>query len=160
MTALTAEDSTGGLEWRRHDWLISTDHDRLDRVLIHRFLSERSYWARGIPLSLVERSIDNSLNFGLYGAPHGQVGFARVITDRATFAFLRDVFVLEPHRGRGLGKWLVQVVLGHPDLQGLRRVLLATRDSHRLYEQLGFRPLKRPDRFLAIETPTKELYLS
>lgn len=158
MTGLAGSTPARPLEWRRDRLVISTDPTRLDRALIHRFLSERSYWARGIPASVVERSIANSLNFGVYDGHGAQLGYARVITDRATFAFLRDVFIVEDHRGEGLGTWLVDVVVSHPDLQGLRRVLLATRDAHRLYARLGFRPLKRPDRFLAIETPTKELY--
>lgn len=144
-------------EWRRERWLISTDPSRLDRALIHRFLSEESYWARGIPADVVDRSIDHSLNFGLYEGDR-QVGYARVVTDRATFAFVRDVFVVTEARGQGLGAWLAQTLLDHPDLQGLRRVMLATRDAHALYERLGFRPLRRPDIFLAIETPSKELY--
>jgi GNAT superfamily N-acetyltransferase len=158
VTGLAGSTPARPLEWRRDRLVISTDPTRLDRALIHRFLSERSYWARGIPASVVERSIANSLNFGVYDGHGAQLGYTRVITDRATFAFLRDVFIVEDHRGEGLGTWLVDVVVSHPDLQGLRRVLLATRDAHRLYARLGFRPLKRPDRFLAIETPTKELY--
>lgn len=139
-------------------WLvISTDRSRLNRELIHRFLSERSYWARGIPFEVVDRSIDHSLNFGLYEGDR-QLGYGRVITDRATFAFMRDVFVLEEHRGRGLGTWLVETILRHPELQGLRRVMLATRDAHSLYRRLGFQPLLRPDRFLAREISAKEAY--
>jgi GNAT superfamily N-acetyltransferase len=136
---------------------ISTDRSRLDRQLIHAFLSEESYWARGIPVEIVERSIEHSLNFGLY-AGDDQLAYARVITDRATFALVRDVFVVECWRGRGLGTLLMQAVLDHPDLQGLRRVLLVTRDAAPFYRSLGFKPLTRPDRFLAIERRSKELY--
>jgi GNAT superfamily N-acetyltransferase len=126
------------VEWERGGYTISTDRDRLDIELIHRFLSEDSYWAAGVTREVVERSIENSLCFGLH---HGneQVGFARVVTDRAAFAYLADVFVLTPHRGRGLGKWLIETVISHPDLQNLRRFFLGTADAHSLYERYGFR---------------------
>lgn len=120
------------------DYEISTDPTRLDVALVHRWLSERSYWAAGVPREVVARSIANSLNFGLYHATAGQVGFARVITDRATFAYLADVFLLEAHQGQGLSKRLMNEIMAHPQLQGLRRWLLATRDAHGLYEQFGF----------------------
>jgi GNAT superfamily N-acetyltransferase len=136
---------------------VSTDPSRLDRRLIHSFLSEESYWARGIPVDVVERSIEHSLNFGLYAADD-QLGYGRVVTDRATFALVRDVFVLQEWRGRGLGTVLMKAVLDHPDLQGLRRVLLVTRDAAPFYRSIGFKPLARPDRFLAIERRSKELY--
>jgi GNAT superfamily N-acetyltransferase len=131
---------------------ISTDRTQLDLALIHDFLSRRSYWAAGIPLEIVRRSVENSLCFGLY---HGQrqIGFARVVTDKATFAYLGDVFVLDEFRGRGLGKRLLQTIVGHSDLQGLRRVMLGTRDAHRLYEQFGFRALSSPERFMEIHHP-------
>jgi GNAT superfamily N-acetyltransferase len=134
---------------------ISTDPTQLDLDLIHDFLSRRSYWAVGIPLDTVRRSIENSLCFGLY---HGQcqVGFARVVTDKTTFAYLGDVFVLEEFRGRGLAKWLLQTIVGHPDLQGLRRIVLGTRDAHGLYDQFGFRALSSPERFMEIHHP--EIY--
>ena len=127
---------------------VDTDRRRLDRDLLHEFLT-RSYWARGISRSVVDASITNSLCFGLYENDR-QVGFARVITDRATFAYLADVFVLESHRGRGLAKVLMTTVLEHPEVQGLRRWLLATRDAHALYAQFGFRPLVAPDRFMEL----------
>ncbi|MBL9096991.1 MAG: GNAT family N-acetyltransferase [Alphaproteobacteria bacterium] len=120
---------------------ISTDRARLDVALIHRWLSEESYWAKGVPRDVVERSIANALCFGIYGTNNAQVGFARVITDKATFAYLGDVFVLEAHRGRGLSKRLMQTIIDHPDLQGLRRWMLATRDAHGLYAQFGFGPV-------------------
>ena len=124
------------LVWKRGAFEVSTDQRRLDISTTHGFLST-SYWARGIPRGLVERSIRSSLCFGVYDGP-AQVGFARVISDYATFAYLADVFVLESHRGRGLAKWLMACVKGHPDLQGLRRWSLATRDAHGLYQQFGF----------------------
>lgn len=127
---------------------ISTNPAELDVAVIHRYLAEDSYWARDIPLETVERGIANSLNFGLY-APAGRlVGFARIVTDKATFAWLCDVFVLPEFRGKGLSKWLMQVVWAYPDLQGQRRHLLATLDAHGLYQQFGFAPLTTPDRFL------------
>ncbi|HEX3982743.1 MAG TPA: GNAT family N-acetyltransferase [Acidisoma sp.] len=133
-------------------YTISTDPMRLDLDVIHRFLGEESYWACGIPRRVVERSIENSLCFGLY---HGtvQVGLARVVTDKATFALLADVFVLPAHRGQGLSKCLVQSVMSHPELQGLRRHLLLTSDAHGLYSQFGFTPLGSPTRFMEIVKP-------
>jgi len=125
------------MEWTRADYLISTDPGRLDRDAIWRFL-RTSYWSPGIPREVVERGIENSLVFGLFESSGAQAGFARAVTDRARFAWLADVFVLEQHRGRGLGVWLVQTVLAHPDLGGLRLVL-GTADAHGLYERFGFR---------------------
>jgi GNAT superfamily N-acetyltransferase len=119
-------------------YAISTDPARLDVALIQRWLSEESYWAPGIPRDVVERSITGALNFGIYHETQGQVGFARVISDHATFAYLADVFVLESHRGQSLSKRLMETILAHPELQGLRRWMLATRDAHGLYEQFGF----------------------
>ena len=134
---------------RRGDFLVSTDQTLLDLPLIHEFLSNHSYWAAGRPQRVVRRSLANSLCFGLYEGTR-QIGLARVVTDRATFAWLCDVFVLAPYRGQGLSKWLLQCVLSHPDLQGLRRFLLATRDAHGLYERYGFAPLEEPARFLEV----------
>jgi GNAT superfamily N-acetyltransferase len=125
---------------------ISTDRDRLDVDAIHRFLSEESYWARGRSREVVERTIAHSLCFGAYLGEQ-LVGYARVVTDYATFAWLADVFILDEFRGRGYGKALVQAVIAHPDLQGLRRMLLATKDAHTLYAQYGFTPVP-PDRFM------------
>jgi GNAT superfamily N-acetyltransferase len=118
-------------------YTISTDQRRLDATLIHRYLSQDSYWARGVPLDVLERAIRGSLCFGVYTTDR-QVGFARVVTDAATFAYLADVFILPDHRGLGLGKQLVAAIMAHPDLQGLRRIMLATRDAHGLYRQFGF----------------------
>ena len=126
---------------------ISTDPARLDRALIHRWLAEESYWARGVPRAVVDKALDNSLCFGAYRDGR-QVGFARTVTDRATFAYLADVFVLPEARGRGCAKRLMDAVVAHPELQGLRRMALATRDAHALYAQYGFTPLARPETFM------------
>ncbi|MCC2548245.1 GNAT family N-acetyltransferase [Hymenobacter sp. BT175] len=134
-------------------YTVSTDPDRLDVGAIHRFLAEDSYWAQNMPRPLLERAIANSLCFGLYTADGQQAGFARVVTDLATFAWLCDVFVLPEFRGQGLSKWLMEAVWAHPDLQGLRRRLLATLDAHSLYTQFGFAPLTTPDRFMEIRLP-------
>lgn len=138
--------------WQNGEFLISTDRDRLNREMIHDFLSRRSYWAKGRELDVINRGIDNSLSFGIY---HGeqQVGFARVVTDYATFAWLADVFVLEEYRGRGLGKWLIEVMLAHPQLQGFRRWALSTKDAHELYRGFGFNELVRPERWMERADP-------
>lgn len=130
---------------------ISTDPDRLDLDVIHRFLSEQSYWARGRPIETVVQSLAHSLCFGVY-LDKRQVGFARVVTDRTTFAWLADVFILDEYRGRGYGKALVRAILDAPELQGLRRWLLATKDAHGLYAQYGFTPVP-PDRFMERRNP-------
>jgi GNAT superfamily N-acetyltransferase len=132
-------------EWRRGDYVISTDPSLLDMDAVHGFL-RRSYWAAERPLETIRRSVEGSLNFGLYGANgRRQVGFARVITDFATFAWLCDVFIDETHRGRGLGVWLIETVVGHPELNCLRLWMLGTRDAHGLYEKAGFRSLNMPE---------------
>jgi GNAT superfamily N-acetyltransferase len=128
------------LERRRGEYTISTDPARLDLDLVHRFLSEEAYWSPGVSRETVERSIRHSIVFGLYRGSE-QVGFARVVSDRAAIAYLADVFVVSDHRDRGLGKWLIETVLSHPDLQGLRRFFLGTADAHSLYERFGFRPV-------------------
>lgn len=136
-------------EHRRGRFTISTDRRRLDLSLIHEVLSTQAYWALGRPLEVVRRSIENSLCFGVYEGER-QVGFARVVSDFATFAWLCDVFILQAARGAGLGKWLVECVAAHPDLQGLRLFLLATRDAHELYRRYGgFELLEAPERFMA-----------
>lgn len=139
-------------EWRQGEYLISTDPSRLDVAVIHSFLSNSSYWASGRDIEVVKRSLAHSLNFGLYRYEQ-QIGFARVVTDYATFAWLGDVFVLEGHRGHGLGKWLMEVILSHPRLQGFRRWTLATKDAHELYRVFGFRELKRPERWMERPDP-------
>jgi GNAT superfamily N-acetyltransferase len=135
----------------RGEYEISTDPRRLDVAAIHAFLT-LSYWSPGVPRAIVERAIANSLCFGMYRGSE-QVGFARVVTDRATFAYLADVFVLESHRGQGLSKWLMEVIMSHADLQGLRRFLLATKDAHGLYSQFGFTQLASPLRLMEIWKP-------
>ena len=142
--------SAAHLESQRDGYTITTDPARLDRDLVHAFLTS-SYWAAGVPRDVVERSIEHSIVFGVYrGAV--QVGFARVVTDRATFAYLADVFVLPEHRGLGVAGWLVATVLRHPELQGLRRWMLATADAHGLYEHHGFAALADPSRFMERRT--------
>jgi GNAT superfamily N-acetyltransferase len=138
-------------EWRRGHYKISTDRSQLNTALIHDYLSNSSYWATGRSLDAVERSIENSLCFGLYDVgtlPQQQIGFARVVTDYATFAWLADVFVLEEFRGQGLAKWLIEVIMTHPQLQGFRRWLLATKDAHELYRRFGFTELNDPARWM------------
>jgi GNAT superfamily N-acetyltransferase len=141
-------------EWRRDEFLISTDPAKLDVNGIHAFLTE-SYWAKGIPLDVVERSIRGSLCFGVYNADQ-QVGFARVISDFATYAYIGDVYITEAVRGKGLGKWLMECIMAHPDLQGLRRWGLVTLDAHGLYAQFGFVTPANPDRYMEIVRP--EIY--
>ena len=130
-------------------YTISTEKSRLDVGMIHRFLSEESYWAKDISRELVERSIDNSICFGAYENDR-QIGFARVVTDRSTFAYVGDVFVLPPHRGHGISKQLMEAIRAHPDLQDLRRWHLLTSDAHALYEQFGFHKLEKPERHMEI----------
>jgi len=134
------------------DYEISADKSRLDVAMIHDYLANRSYWAEGVPLSVVRRSIENALSFGVYHQGR-QVGFARVVTDYATTAYLADVFILEEYRGRGLGKKLVKTIMEHPELQGLRLWLLGTKDAHELYGKYGFKKVADSpfaDRFMAI----------
>jgi GNAT superfamily N-acetyltransferase len=130
---------------------ILTDPSRFDLDLIYDFLRS-SYWARNIPRGVVEKCIQNSLCFGAFSEGQ-QVGFARAITDRATFAYLADVFVIPSHRGRDVAKLLIRAILDHPDLQGLRRFLLATQDAHGLYAKFGFQPLSHPEYFMSIHNP-------
>ena len=138
-------------------FVVSSDPRHVDRDLVWRFLHDESYWAAGVPRDVMDRAIDGSLCFSVFegdparAAP--QVAFARVVTDRATFGWLCDVFVLEGHRGQGAGKALMDAVMAHPDLQGLRNVLLATRDAHGLYARYGFLPLAEPARWMAIRRP-------
>jgi GNAT superfamily N-acetyltransferase len=137
--------------WSQGDYEISTDPAQIDAVMVHEFLTN-SYWAKGIPLETVRLSIENSIAFGVY---HGRqlVGFARVISDLATFAYLADVFILPSHRGRGLSRWLMECIVRHPDLKGLRRWLLATQAAHGLYAKFGFTPLKSPELWMEIHCP-------
>ena len=128
--------------------MISTDKSKLDIDVVHAFLTT-TYWAEGIPKAVVEKSIEGSMCFGVFHL-NKQVGFARMITDKATFAYLADVFIVPSARGRGLSKWLIETILSHPELQGLRRILLATRDAHTLYLKYGFSPLNIPERWMNI----------
>jgi GNAT superfamily N-acetyltransferase len=139
------------VEYRRGEFVISTDRERLSLDVVHCFLTN-CYWAKGIPREVVERSIEHALCFGIYKGGE-QVGFARVISDFATIAYVGDVFVLETHRGGGLAKWLMQCITQHPSLQNLRRWILTTRDAHGLYSQVGFTPLKAPERFMELHRP-------
>jgi len=131
------------MNWHKDDFTITTDKSKMDIDIIHGYLS-RSYWAQGVPRATVQKSIEGSLSFAVL---HGsrQVGFARVITDKATFGYLSDVFILEEYRGKGLSKWLMEIILGHPELQNFRRFLLSTCDAHGLYRQFGFKDLVSPE---------------
>jgi GNAT superfamily N-acetyltransferase len=151
------------MEYRRGEFLISTSRERLSLDVVYDFLTN-CYWAKGIPREVVARSIEHSLCFGIYDesprlakeARHGvaeQVGFARVVSDFATVAYLGDVFVLESHRGQGLATWLMECVMKHPALQNLRRWILLTRDAHGLYSQFGFTPVKAPERYMELHRP-------
>ena len=138
---------TATTEWHQGEYTVSTDPTRLNLPLIHDFLCNTSYWATGRSSDVVRRSIENSLSFGVFKDGE-QVGFARVVTDYATFAWVADVFILDQHRGRGLGKWLIDVIVSHPELQGFRRWVLATKDAHEIYRRVGFRELHRPERWM------------
>ena len=139
------------MDFIKDGFTISTEKDKLDIDLIHSFLN-RTYWAEGISKEIIRRSIEGSLCFGVFENDK-QVGFARMITDKATFAYLADVFIIEEYRGRGLSKWLMEVIMSHSDLQGLRRMILATKDAHGLYTQFGFTPLINVDRWMHILDP-------
>jgi len=139
------------MEWTKEDYRISTDKSQINLAYVHQFLSH-SYWAQNIPVEVVRRSVEGSLCFAVLYEQE-QIGFARVITDEATFAYLADVFIDERFRGMGLSKWLMEVILGYPGLQGLRRFLLATRDAHGLYRQFGFASLTFADRWMQIHQP-------
>jgi N-acetylglutamate synthase-like GNAT family acetyltransferase len=139
-------------EHNENGFLFSTDNSKLDVAYVHTFLTQ-SYWAKGIPKHLVEQSIQHSLSFGIYTTDGKQVGFARVISDYTTFAYMADVFVDEQFRGRGLSKNLMRFIFSFEQFKGLRRFLLATRDAHTLYTQFGFAPLKMPDNFMEVHQP-------
>jgi GNAT superfamily N-acetyltransferase len=137
------------MEYRHGEFLLSTSRKRLNLDVVHGFLT-KCYWAHGIPREVVARSIEHALCFGIYDGEGAQVGFARVISDFATIAYLGDVFVLEKHRGRELGKWLMECIVQHPALQNLRRWILTTRDAHGLYSQFGFTPVTAPERYMEL----------
>lgn len=143
---------TDFMQLKRDEFTISTDKAWLEVPMIHEFLSKESYWAQDRTLEQTKRAIENSLCFGLYNGEK-QIGFARVVSDLATFAYIGDVFVLEEYRGQGLSKWLMEAIVSHPDLQGLRRWVLATRDAHGLYAQFEFTALKFPERWMERTAP-------
>ena len=140
------------MNWTRENFTISDEPERLQLEAILEYLAQ-AYWSNQRPRAVIEKSLKHSLCFGVYEF-ETQIGFARVISDHATFAYLADVFILESHQGHELGKWLVQTILEHPDLQGLRRWMLATRDAHGLYAQFGFSALENPDRYMTKFDPT------
>jgi GNAT superfamily N-acetyltransferase len=143
------------MEISKNEFAISTDRSKLDLQFIHNYLSKESYWGQGIPFEKVVTAADHSLNFGLY---HGdrQIGYARIVTDYARVAYLADVFVISAYRGRGLSKWLMEVIRDHPDLQGLRRWMLHTMDAHGLYTRYGWSAPAKPETYLEIYNPEKE----
>lgn len=141
----------------REEFMISTDPALLNVDVIHGYLSNQSYWAQNIPKEVVQKSITNSLCFGLYFKGK-QVGFARLVTDKATFAYLADVFILKEHQGKGLSKWLMEIIQSHPELQGLRRWMLGTRDAHGLYEQFGWTVLDEDSRKRFMQRHFKDVY--
>ena len=148
----------GYVERHRDEYCVSSDPGRLDLAAVHDYLS-KSYWSPGIPIEILQGAIAGSICFGLFKSD-SQIGFARVVTDRATFAYLCDVYVLDAYQRQGLGRWLMEVVTSHPDLQGLRRFVLVTRDAHRLYEKFGFQPLARPDGYMELHRPNAYLNYS
>lgn len=151
MTSRADQIVRSHVQWREGPYEIDTERSRLDIELIYGFLSREFWDSAGISRDLVERSIEHSLCFGVYEGER-QVGFARVVTDRATFAFVSDDFIVESHRGRGLGRWLMQCILAHPDMQGLRRIMLVTHDP-RLYLKAGFTGLKDPETYMELVAP-------
>jgi len=136
------------MEWHRETYTINTDKSKLEVGMIHHFLYTTAHWAVGRPMRIVRRSIENSLCFGVYEGDR-QVGFARMVTDGATVGWICDMFIIPGNRGKGLGRWLVECMMEHPDIEGLRRILLNTRDAHDLYKKFaGFRPLLAPESWL------------
>ncbi|RFM30519.1 GNAT family N-acetyltransferase [Deminuibacter soli] len=135
----------------RENFMISTDKSLLQPDVIHNYLSNESYWAKNIPFEIVERSIEHSLCFGLYDG-NSQIGFARIVTDYATFAYLADVFIVTAYRGKGLAKWLMEVVHAHAAVEGIRTFLLVTSDAHGLYEQFGWEVHQHPERVMRRKT--------
>ena len=148
---MLAASSPTAWEQRRGEYTVTSDPDRLDMDVVHGYLS-RAYWCEEIPRATLERALRHSLCFSLFEGER-QIGLVRVITDYTTFAYLCDVFVLESHQGKGLGTWMMQCVMQHPELQGLRRWHLTTRDAHALYRKVGFVPLSKPERHMEVFTP-------
>ncbi|PSL46596.1 N-acetylglutamate synthase-like GNAT family acetyltransferase [Chitinophaga niastensis] len=140
------------IEVKEGDYIISTDKSKLDEKAIHDFLANESYWAQNIPLSVVKKSLEGSLCFGVFHEDK-QIGFARVITDGVAFAYLADVYMLVPYRGKGLSKFLMRTIMAHPHLQGLRRFMLVTADAHELYRQFGFTSVPNPEKIMQIHNP-------
>ncbi|MDX6670099.1 MAG: hypothetical protein QOI91_462 [Solirubrobacteraceae bacterium] len=136
------------MEWTRDGYTISDERDRLDRDVVFRFLTEDSYWAAGLEREILDRALDGSLCFGLYAPDGALAGFGRMVTDRATYGYMADVFVLSEHRGRGLGSWLVQTIVDHPELSTLRRLVLFTADAHELYARFGFGSSANPEHLM------------
>lgn len=134
---------------------ISTNNKDFDFEVIYKFISQ-SYWAAGIPRKTLEKAVSNSFCFGIFDEDKNQVGFARLITDKATFAYLADVFIVKSHQGKGLGRWLIKTIISHPEIHGLRRIMLATRDAHDLYSKYGFKPIEKPEMLMQIWEP--EIY--
>lgn len=143
-------------EKQKNSYTISTDQFKIDISAVHDYLCNHSYWAGGVPFDTVKRSIENSLCFGVYDETNKLVGFARVITDRATIAYIGDVYVLEAHRGKGLSKWLMECIMKHPELQSLRRWILLTKDAHGLYKQFGFNEIEEVQTYM--ELRNKNVY--
>jgi N-acetylglutamate synthase-like GNAT family acetyltransferase len=135
------------MNWQKENFIISDEKEKLDAEYIHDYLANKSYWAENIPLETVRKSIDGSICFGIY-ENEKQIGFARVVTDKATFGYLADVFIDENYRAKGLSKWLMEIIMAHRELQGLRRWMLGTKDAHGLYEKFGFEPLENPERIM------------
>lgn len=141
--------------FRKDEFLITTDKDKMDIKEIHRYLSKESYWAKNIPFQRVEKSVENSFNFGVF-KDDKQIGYAKIITDFSTIAYLGDVYILENYRGLGLSKWLMESIMSHPDLQGLRRWILLTADAHELYKKYNWTPISAPEKWM--ECVTKDVY--
>jgi len=137
----------------KNNYVITDKKSKIDIDYVHDFLT-KSYWSPGVKLQIVKKAMQGSLCLGIYNKDK-QIGYARMITDKATFAYLADVFIEEKFRGRGLGKWLVEVILAHPGLQGLRRIMLATKDAHQLYEQCGFTSMTNPERYMVYNPASK-----